>query len=88
MCSRELPPAKIVSDSSDMEQCCTPCANAAKGWIEGSKVEGFQERADREVVQRVGEQSRREVEGWPEQIFHARTAVGSVVIVLFARDAV
>lgn len=85
MCSRELPPAKIVSDSSDMEQWCTPCANVARAEL---RVEGFQERADREVEQRVGEQSKREGEGWPEQIFEEKTAAGSVVIVLFAGDAV
>ena len=77
--------AKIVSDSSDMERWCTPCANVARAEL---KVEGFQGRADREVVQQVGEQSKREGEGWPEQIFERKTAVGSVVIVLFAGGAV
>jgi len=29
-CSRELAPEKMVSDKSDMERRCTPCADAAK----------------------------------------------------------
>lgn len=34
-CSRVLPPAKMESDSSDMERWCTPCANAATSGLVG-----------------------------------------------------
>ena len=45
-CSRELPPERMVSDNSDMERRCTPCADAAKPEVAGGME---RRRVDRKV---------------------------------------